>query len=710
MIESRAFDLSPLLEPDSVAVVGATPRPDASGQIVLRNLRELGYEGRVYPVNPRYGEVLGLRCYPSLAALPEAVDTAFLAVPAAAGPELTLEAARCGVRALCINASGYADSGPEGEARQRRVRDIAAKHAMALCGPNNMGLVNVWSKAALWMSDFPRTRPGPLAIVSQSGSVALALSQDPRDIGLGYVVTVGNEAVCDIADYLEFIAGDARVRTLVVFVESLRRPQAFADAVRAASARGKRVLALKVGRSEAAQGAVLNHSGALAGEDAVVGAFLRHHGVPRMGDLDELLEACVLTTAYPHPPPARAMAALTLSGGEAAMIADLAETLGLHLPPFRPGTARALQELLPPVSAASNPLDLWGYGWNADLVSRVLGVLLADDSIGPVVCFGDPPFAGGNDAEYVRELATLMAGHAREHPGRLILANNLSGVALRTDIRAPLGGAGIPYLRGTRPALAALRGWQDGLQADAPVIARRAASGEALRISHGEEISDASAFALLGEAGISVCPHVVVAPGGDLAAAARNLGFPVALKASVPGLAHKSDHGLVRLSIESESGLVSAADAVLAALREQGRSDAALLLQSMVGPGVELFVAARNVPGYGTVALAGPGGIHVEVLRDQSFRIGPLGEDEARRMLHETHAATLISGVRGHARGDLEAAVAALVSLSHLVAALSGTVVSIEINPLIVLPEGCGAVAVDVVAEARRDGADDADS
>ena len=710
MIESRALDLSPLLEPASVAVVGATPRPDASGQIVLRNLRELGYEGRVYPVNPRYEEVLGLRCYPSLAALPEAVDIAFLAVPAAAGPELALEAARCGVRALCINASGYADSGPEGEARQRRLRAIAAKHEMAVCGPNNMGLVNVWSKAALWMSDFPRIRPGPLAIVSQSGSVAMALSQDPRDIGIGYVVTVGNEAVCDIADYLEFIAGDERIRTLAVFVESLRRPHAFGAAVRAASARGKRVLALKVGRSAAAQGAVLNHSGALAGEDAVVGAFLRHHGVPRMGDLDELLEASVLSTAYPHPPPARAMAAVTLSGGEAAMIADLAETLGLHLPPFRPETARTLREVLPPVCAASNPIDLWGYGWSAELVSRVLGVLLADDSIGPVACFGDPPFAGGNDAEYVRELATLMAGHARTHPGRLILVNNLSGVALRADIRRPLIRAGIPYLRGTRPALAALRGWQEGVPGDVPGIARRIASAEALRLSQEGGIGDASAFALLRDAGISVSRHAVVEPGDDLAGAAREVGFPIALKASVPGLAHKSDHGLVRLSIGSESGLGLAAGAIHAALRERGTGDSALLVQSMVGPGVELFIAARNVPGYGTVVLAGPGGIHVEVLRDLSFRIGPVGEADARGMLRETHAATLLSGVRGSARGDLEAAAAALVSLSHLVAAHSGTVVSIEINPLIVLPEGCGAVAVDAVVEARRDGTDDSDS
>lgn len=701
MIGSRAFDLSLLLEPSSVAVVGATPRPEASGHTVLKNLCSFGYEGGVFPVNPRYDEVLGIRGYPSLAALPQVVDAAFLAVPAAAGPKLALQAAQCGVRALCINASGYADIGPEGEELQRQVSAIASKYAMALCGPNNMGLVNVWSRAALWMSDLPEVRPGPLAVISQSGSVAMALSQDPRDIGLGYVITVGNEAVCDIADYLEYVASDERIRAIAVFIESLRRPEAFASAVRAASARGCRVLALKVGRSEAAQTAVLNHSGALAGEDAVVGAFLRHLGISRVADLDELIEASVLSIAHPKSSPARAVAAVTLSGGEAAMIADLAGGLGLQMPPFRPETKRALREILPPVCTVSNPLDVWGYGWNAEMISRVLGVLSIDDSIGSIVCFGDPPLSGGNDAEYVRELAELMAGHSAAHPGRFILVNNLSAVELRPDVHAPLMDAGIPYLRGTRVALVALRSWLEGMPASPPPAAIHTPSEEAMRLSHADQVGDAAAFALLEEAGIAVSPHAFVEPEGDLPGAAREIGFPVALKVSVPGLVHKSDLDLVRLSIGTESGLVAAAEELVSSLRNRGGTKAALLVQSMVGPGVELFVAARNLPGYGTVVLAGPGGMHVEVLRDISFRIGPVGERDAHDMLHETHAATLLSGVRGSARSDSPAAIAALVALSHLAAALSERVVSIEINPLIVLSEGRGAVAVDAVVEMR---------
>ena len=703
MPEPPAFDMSRLLNPSSVAIVGATPRPDASGHTVLKNLRVLGYEGRIFPVNPRYEQILGLRCYPSLADLPQEVDAAFLAVPAAAGPALVAQAAQCGVRALCINASGYADIGPEGEALQRQVSATATKNAMALCGPNNMGLVNVWSKAALWMSDLPRIPPGPLAIISQSGSVAMALSQDPRDLGVGYIITVGNEAVCDIADYLAFIATDERIRTIALFIESLRRPQAFASAVRSAMASGQRVIALKVGRSEAAQSAVLNHSGALAGEDAVVGAFLRHHGVARVADLDELIEAVMLSVAYPRTPAARDVAALTLSGGEAAMIADLADTLDLRMPSFSAKTGGALREILPPVSTVSNPLDVWGYAWSAEMVSKVLGILSADESIGPIVCFGDPPLSGGNDAQFVCELAAAMARHSKERPGRMILVNNLSSVGLHPDVHAPLICAGIPYLRGTRAALAAIRSWLECAPASPPLMTARAPTEEARRLSDTSALDDAGALALLQEAGITVSRHALVEPGGDLRAAARQIGYPVALKASVPGLIHKTDHDLVRLSIENDSALLEAAKHLRAALRPLCPSDAAnLLVQSMIERGIELFIAARNVPGYGTVVLAGSGGVYVETLHDVSFRIGPLEEDDAYDMLCETHAATLLSGVRGRANSDVSAALSAIVALSHCAAALSEQIVSIEINPLIVLPAGHGVVAVDAVLELRH--------
>ena len=704
MNRSSAYDISKLLRPSSIAIVGATPRSDASGHVVLKNLLVSGYEGPIYPVNPRYDEVLGQRCYPSLDNLPEKVDAAFLAVPAASGPDLVEQAATCGIGAVYINANGYADSGPEGEVLQRRLTNIANKYGIAVCGPNNMGLVNLWQKAVLWMSDFPQTKPGPVAIISQSGSVAIALSQDPRGLGLGYIVTAGNEAVCNIADYLAFIASDEHIQTIMLFIESLRQPEATAEAAQLALTNDKRVLALKVGRSEVGQAAVANHSGALAGEDAVVRAFFKHHGIIQLNDLDEMLEAGVLLSACPDPPNAKGLTAVTLSGGEAAMIADLAESIGLALPQFGEKTETNLRKILPPVSVISNPLDVWGTGWNPDIVSKVLAILNDDNSIGPIVCFGDPPLSGGNDAEYIREMAEAMVEQSAHHRIRMILVNNLATVETHPGVAKLLRSSGIPYLRGTRAALAAIIGWLDF----APKVQEHVTAPypSALSLRERDKIGplkDHEVFALLNDAGIPVSSWETTNCSEVLVAAARRFGYPVALKASVPGFAHKTEHDLVRLSLQDDDALVEAAEQLWAKLKLLSASqDAAeLMIQPMTESGVELFIAARNVPGFGSVVMVGPGGLFVETLRDVSFRIGPVGAGEVRDMLHETHAATFLSGLRGKAASDVGAAINAVVALSSFAAATADRVASVEINPLIVLPEGRGAVAVDAVLELR---------
>jgi len=713
MARPPATNMSKLLQPSSVAVVGASPRTDASGHIVLKNLLTIGFEGPIYPVNPRHKEVLGQRCYASLNELPETVDAAFLAVPAASGPELVKQAVACGIGALCINANGYADGGSRGAALQSRLSALAERYGLAVCGPNNMGLVNLWRKAALWMSDLPSVEPGPIAIVSQSGSVAIALSQDPRGLGLGYIITVGNEAVCDMADYIAFLASDNRIRTLILFIETLRRPAAFAEAVRSAMANGKRVLAVKVGRSEAAQAAVANHSGALAGEDKVVAAFFRHHGVIQLRDLDEMLEAGVLLSAYPDPPRSGNLVAVTLSGGEAAMIADLAETLGLHLRDFAAGTKRALREILPSVSAASNPLDAWGQGWDAAMVSRLLTTLTDDQSIGPIVCFGDPPLSGGNDADYVRELAGTMAklsiqseesGSFAERRNRMILVNNLATVGTHPEVAAQLRPAGIPYLRGTRTALAAIKSWL----AFAPPEPERPTgpypgAARLQELANAGPLRDRDIVALLDEAGLPMSPFKTVHHPDQLPAVVAHLGYPVAIKASVPGLTHKTELDLVRLSLKDERALGEAAEELWAAMRQlpSDRRTHELLVQPMAENGIELFVAVRNNPNYGSIVLVGLGGLYVETLRDVSFRIGPVDERDAERMLCETHATTLLSGLRGAAASDSPAAAAAIAALSRFGVATADCVASVEINPLIVLPEGRGAVAVDAVLELR---------
>ncbi|MBT5413173.1 MAG: acetate--CoA ligase family protein [Rhodospirillaceae bacterium] len=679
-----------LLRPGSVAVVGATPREEASGHVVLRNLLRHGFAGEVYAVNPRYDQVLDRPCYPSLADLPGPIDAAFLAVPAAAVPDLIDQAAAKGAAGVCVNAGGFADAGREGAALQDELSARAATHGMAVCGPNNMGLVNLWDGAVMWMSDLPELAPGPVAVVSQSGSVAIALSQDPRGLGIGYLVTVGNEAVCDVADYLDALAADERVGTVLLFLEALRRPRAFAAAARKAIAAGQRIVALKAGRSAVGRAAVAAHSGALAGEDEVHRAFFRDLGVIQARDLDELLEAAVLATAHLDPPEAHGVGIVTLSGGEAAMIADLAEGAGLDLPQPEGQAKESLRDLLPPITNLSNPLDIWGYGWDAKTFAKALAVLLDDERLGTILCFGDPPLSGGNDMEHVKEMAEVLAAVASGTDKRLALVNNLATVAPHPEIAAVLDAAGLPYLRGTAPALAAVRSWLGFAD-------RREVRNAVPPTAIDPAMTEVEGFDRLRAAGVPTAMSQAAADPAEAKERAAALGYPVAVKGSVPGLSHKTEQGLVRLGLADGAAVEAAAEKIEAAMAALGREGSHLVVQAMAPRGVELYLGVRNDPDFGSLILAGPGGVFVEALDDVSSRMGPVDAAEARAMLAETGAEKLLAGFRGAPPADIEAAAEAIAALSRFGAAVAGVFASVEINPLIVLPKG--AVGVDAAFE-----------
>ncbi|HEY6431119.1 MAG TPA: CoA-binding protein, partial [Acetobacteraceae bacterium] len=260
-------NLHKLLSPRSIAVVGASERSDAIGSRVINNLRAMGFSGPIYPVNPRYTEVCGLPCHASLSSLPEQVDAAFLGVPARNGPDLLEQAADAGIQAVFVNANGYADGDEEGRELQRRLTAIARQRNVAVAGPNNLGLVNVLDRKAMWTPRyFSAIAPGPVAVISQSGSVALILSEDERKLGFSYLVTTGNEAMVTVADYLQHVATDDRVGVILLFLETVRDPALFAQAARTALASGKRIVALKLGRSEIGRTLVQAHTGSLAGE------------------------------------------------------------------------------------------------------------------------------------------------------------------------------------------------------------------------------------------------------------------------------------------------------------------------------------------------------------------------------------------------------------------------------------------------------------
>jgi acetate---CoA ligase (ADP-forming) len=696
-----ALPLRQLLAPTSVAVVGASQREDALGTTVIRNLQTVGFAGRVAGVNPRYSEVAGVPCYPSIADVPDELDAVFVAVPAAAGPDLVDEAAARGVKAIFINASGYADGGTEdGRARQGRIQAAAREHGIAICGPNNTGILNLQDHVAMWTAPMPELKTGPMAVITQSGSASMVLSEGPRDIGLSYVITCGNEAVVSVADYLDYVVTDDRVHLVVLFLETIRRPDVFARAARKAARRGTRIVALKIGRSESGRAAVMAHTGSFAGDDAVYRAFLRKHGIVQANDLDELIELAVLFGTSPDGPPTPSVVPITFSGGEAALVADIGTALGLEMSELASDAIERIHDALPPFTVVRNPLDAFGLGFDPEKFRVVVDGLLKDPDVGTIAPAVDAPASGGIDADYAVEISKLfleLDGHTDK---RFALINNASSTGLFEPVREQLRGTRIPFLNGMREGLAALGAWAsyqppgDEFTPDATVL-------DNLRqvLDRANEADEVDRTRLLKQAGLPMAPAERALSRDEAVAVADRLGYPVVLKGSGRGLGHKSDLGLVRPGLVESGAVARSFDEVSQLLANARVAEPVIFLQPMIGPGIELIVGVRIDPAFGPVIVAGLGGIFVEVIKDVALRLGPVDSESAAAMLNETAAGRLLAGNRGSPPFDLGAAAEAISRLSVVGAAARKSLHAIEINPLIVLERGKGAFGVDALIE-----------
>jgi acyl-CoA synthetase (NDP forming) len=685
--------LDKLMNPKSIAIVGVSERPEAIGTRVLNNLRKMEFAGPIYPVNPRHTALAGLPCYPSLSELPGPVDAAFLAVPSVAGPDLVEEAGRCGIQALFINANGYADGEADGKELQRRIEASAAKYGIAICGPNNLGLINVHDRVAMWAPRYMKlVEAGSLGVISQSGSIALILSEDERDLGFAYLVTAGNEAVVTVADYLAQMVRDDRVKVILLFLETIRNPKAFYDASLEAARRGKRIVAIKLGTSTEGRALVQAHTGSLAGEDRLYDAFFKALGIIRVRDLDEMLETAVVLSkdASAISPGKNVM--VTLSGGEAALIADIGSELGLTFPKLSPETLQRLRPAFPPYSGINNPVDAWGLGFTADRFRIVLNALLADPAINLIAFSIDAPGRGGGDVPYACIMAHACAEAKTDK--RLVFFNNTAGSGVNAEVRTILDAADIPYLSGLRPALQAIRNLvrlkpPSSMQVPTAVTAAR------------DPLPDAepARFTLLRQAGVPMVPAELVTSAAEATAAAKHFGYPVVMKGVAAHLPHKSDLGLVRLRLESEQDVADAFRGITATLAKHAvpESPGEIVVQKMVRDGVELIVGIRNEEGFGSFVIVGPGGVLVEISNQVSVRLGPVDETEAKAMLNETAAGRLLAGVRGKPACDINAVAKAIAAFSRFGAARIGTLAALEINPLIVGEDG--ATGVDVLLD-----------
>ncbi len=687
--------LAPMLEARSVAVVGASARAGSFGQQLLSQLLRGGYQGTVHPVNPRYPEVLGLPCRPSLAELPGPVDLAVLAVPNHALEAELQAAADAAIPAAVI----FASCAPKGLAE--RLRAIAKAAGMAVCGGNGMGFFNLEQRLRVCGYPEPEDLPcGPVAVVSHSGSVFSALLHNQRGLRFNLVVSCGMELVTSAAAYLDHALELESTRVVALFLETVREPAAFRAALAKAADRGVQVVALKVGRSRAGGAMVAAHSGALAGEDGAYQALFDAYGVARVDTLDELADTCELFAAG-RPAFPGGLAAIHDSGGERAHLIDLAEEREVRLAGISEATRRRLAAVLEPGLPATNPLDAWGTGNDADAIfAACIRALLEDPDTAALAINLDLTTEPTPETSYTGLAVEALRGTRKP----VAVIGSLAAAVDPADA-ALLRAAGVPVLEGTATGLAAMRHLLAARDfhahrppASAAQVAGLAAVPGGVRArwrrrlaAGGRPLGEAEALAMLADWGIPVAAAEAVDSLDAGLAAAQRLGWPVALKTAAPGVRHKSEVDGVRLGLDGPERF-AAAYADLA-----GRLGPSAVVAAMAPAGVELALGVVHDRQFGPLVMVAAGGVLVEVLRDRRFALPPVDARQALALLDRLAVRPLLGGLRGGPPADLAAVADAVVRLSVLAADLGDRLAALDVNPLIAGPAGCLAVDALVV-------------
>ena len=701
--------LRELLEPTSIAVVGASDRP-GPGRQVMENLEQLGYRGDIVPINPKYEHIRGRRCFSSLTEAHNSgcrMDAAAVLLGRDQIIPVLEEAGSLGVKGAWAFASGFAEAGADGRLLQDELASVCRRHGMAFCGPNCVGFLSpAFGSAAFSAPISPSLRTGNVSVVAQSGSIALALVNSARGVGFRFFVSSGNEAVIDSTDYIDCFLEDDQTDVVLAFIEQLRRPDRFIEVAEKARRLGKPLIVLKVGRSDMAQRATIAHTGALAGTDDVYDAVFRKHGVVRVGDLDEMLETAeAFSQLGRNLPQGSRVGMLTVSGGEISLIADLAEGLGFEFPEWSARAKTAFADVLPHYADIANPLDAWGSGRVEETYVRCVDAAVDEDVDIVLISQDAPNGLASTQIEQYRAIADAAAAASARSGKPIVAISHLSG-GLDQTLRDGFAAGHVPLLQGSREGLLAVHHLiAYGRAADGAEMVEaqdnRRCGKKWLAVGDGllDEVCSKQVFR---EYGITCVDEQLCRTADEAAAVARDYGYPVALKAISPDLPHKTDAGVVALGIEDEATLRSTYESVVDRVQQHVAVERieGILVQRMVEDAVaEALVGVVRDPTFGPVVVFGLGGFYVELLKDRAIGIPPLSLTEARAMIASTKAARLLAGFRGSEPGDVEALADVIVRMGHIAVHWRERITAIDINPLLILRRGQGVVAVDGLIE-----------
>lgn len=699
-------DLERFFNPRGIAIIGASQDFGTIQGQPLKHLQSHGYKGALYPVNPRYGEVAGLKCYPSLADVPETPDLVLILVNAARVADMLEQCGAKGVPYVIIFSSGFSEVGGGGVDLQQRLAQIARDNDIGVIGPNCQGMINIADRVfagfgSVFNFDY---EPGPVSMVSQSGGFGFSvMNLSSKDGGLAFrqMVTTGNEIGISTLDFLEYFIRDPKTEIIAGYIEGLKDARRLIDVGEKALLAGKPILMWKVGNTEQGQRAAASHTANLGGAMALYRAAFRQKGIIQVDDIQDVVDFGRAFRSGRLPAGNR-LAIITISGGAGILMTDECVSGGVQLAQLSAETLAKLREFIPSFGSLLNPVDVTAAIFNdTTLINRTLQAIIDDPGV-DMIAMINASLQGKLADQVAKEIVTVakttgkpvfLCWSARDVDAKV--AYGLLDEARLPHYKSPVR-CGRAMVAVSWYAEAKRR--NERQRAEKVLSLERPAVRERLS-GRTADVAEFEAKRILAEYGIPVTEEVLAASANEARTAAKRIGYPVAIKVQSPDISHKTEAKAVRLGIANETELAAAYEEVLAnarAYRRDARIDG-VLVQAMVKGGTEAILGITNDPLFGPAVMFGLGGIFAEVLKDVAFRLAPVTPAVAREMIAEIKGYAVLTGARGKPPADVDALADAIVKLSALAVDLQGQVAELDVNPLFVMEKGKGVVAADAL-------------
>lgn len=694
--------LRSLMQPQSVAVIGASKTPGKIGYAVIENIRTSGYAGEVYPINPKEEEISGYKAYPSILAVGKPIDVAVFCVPAAVSLQVADECGRAGVKHLIVITAGFKEIGPEGRELESKLVQIARQYGMRITGPNNLGIMDTHTPInATFAKNFPIK--GNVAFISQSGALCVAILDWSLKRGLGFsqFVSVGNKADLNEADFIEAAAEDPNTKVVCLYLEDVVNGDRFIEAARKATQKVP-VIVLKAGNTAAGAKAASSHTGALAGSNTAYDAAMRHAGVIRAATMTELFDLAIAFTTQPIPKGRRTVV-VTNSGGPGIVASDAVETNGLIMAHLTDASTEQLRAKLPPTANIHNPIDVVGDA-HADRYQIALDTAMNDPQVDAAVVLLSPTAVLD-----IREAAEITANAGQAHPDKPIVASFMGGEAVEVGVKY-LNDHGIPTYPFPEPAIATLRGMLKYRELrDAVAGSSEWAFGdvdkEGVKAIFGRVRADGRTLLLGPEAAevaelykIPAAPSKLAKSAEEAVAHAEAIRYPVVMKIASPDIMHKTDVGGVKVGLASKDEVAQAFHSIMEASKKAVPTAKiyGVEVQKMMPKGDELIIGMTKDPTFGPMVAFGSGGILVNLIQDASFRLAKgLSDREVEEMIAETKAYTILKGFRGAQPDDIPALKEAIGRVAQLCRDFP-EIAELDINPVFAYPKGVSALDVKI--------------